>query len=525
MTNPAVAMRMLITYAICVPLAILIGYLLTNPLDYGTLGFIGLVALILVSPILIKWHYQIMVFALGCPMVCFFLVGKPPLMQVMVILSLGIAIVERTINSEKRFLRAPVMTWPLLYILGMVVVTAQLTGGIGLHALGGDTGGGKKYIALFVGVAAYFALVSQKIPRERWRWYLILYMLTGLTGVISDLFPVLPSPLNLINLLFPPAFSPDKEVIVGTTRLTALAGAFAIMPAYLLARYGLRGIFFAGRLWRPVVFLAGFTASFLGGFRSFFGVFVLLCLLMLFLEGLHRTRLAALMVLAGLLGSLLLGIFSDKLPFTFQRAMSFLPFKWETEAVMDAQNSSEWRFAMWRATWPKVPQYLLLGKGFALSQEDYQNIGNGTFAEIGTSHIDAAEETLAISSDFHSGPLSTLIPFGIWGAIGIVWLMAATVFVLLRNYWYGDAELRVFNTYMLASCVTSIISFFFIFGAFQGDVGAFAKFAGFSMAMNWGVSRRPAKAASNPLIKPRPLAAPEAFRPIPIAHLKAETIT
>jgi len=508
MTNPAVAMRMLITYAICVPLAILIGYLLTNPLDYGTLGFIGLVALILVSPVLIKWHYQIMVFGLGCPMVCFFLVGKPPLMQVMVILSLGIAIVERTINSEKRFLRAPVMTWPLLYILGMVVVTAQLTGGIGLHALGGDTGGGKKYITLFVGVAIYFALVSQKIPRERWKFYLMLYMLTGLTGVISDLFPVLPSPLNLINLLFPPAMATDQDVIIGTTRLRAFSAAFSIMPAYLLARYGLRGIFMAGRLWRPILFSAGFILTMLGGYRSFLGTFAMLCFLMLFLEGLHYTRLSALLVLGGVLGALLLGAFSDKLPFTFQRAMSFLPFKWETEAVMDAQGSSEWRYAIWRATWPKVPGYLLLGKGFALSQEDYQNIGQGAFAALGTSHIDAAEDTLAISSDFHSGPLSTLIPFGIWGAIGIVWLMAATVFVLLRNYWYGDAELRIFNAYMLASCVSSIISFFFIFGAFQNDVGSFAKFAGFSIAMNWGVARRPAKAASNPLIKPaKPLPA------------------
>lgn len=47
MTNPANAMRMLITYVIIIPLAILVGYLLTDPLDFGTLGFFGLITILL----------------------------------------------------------------------------------------------------------------------------------------------------------------------------------------------------------------------------------------------------------------------------------------------------------------------------------------------------------------------------------------------------------------------------------------------------------------------------------------------
>lgn len=509
MTNPAVAMRMLITYAICIPVAVLMGYLLTNPLDYGTMGFIGLVLLLLVSPIFIKWHYPIMVFGLGCPMTCFFLIGSPPLSQVVVLISLGLAVVERTTNSEKRFLNVPAMTWPLLFIFGVVFMTAKLTGGIGFHALGGDTGGGKKYLAVFAGVATYFALVSQKIPRARWKLYLALYLLAGFAGVFSDLFPVLPSPLNLINLLFPPSVSLDENVVVGTTRLGALSGAFGIVPTYLLARHGLRGIFWTDRLWRPVLFLACLALTMLGGFRSVVSWYALLIVLMLFLEGLHRTRVTALLVMICLMGAMLLGVFSERLPYTFQRALCFLPFKWQTEAVMNAQGSSDWRHGIWRAMWPKVPEYLLLGKGFALSQEDYQNIGNGAFSQIRNSHLDASEEPLAISSDFHNGPLSTLIPFGLWGGIGMIWLMATTIFCLYRNYKYGDAELRVFNAYMLACGLALIFNFFFIFGAFPNDVNGLARLAGFSIAMNWGVARRPVQPSVNQLIKPRPLPAPQ----------------
>ena len=41
--NAAAIFRSLIVYAVCVPLAIFVGYTLTNPLDYSTLGFYGVI--------------------------------------------------------------------------------------------------------------------------------------------------------------------------------------------------------------------------------------------------------------------------------------------------------------------------------------------------------------------------------------------------------------------------------------------------------------------------------------------------
>src|SRR3974390_2591359 len=134
MTTPAQAMRFLIAYAICIPFAIVVGYLLTNPMDSGTLGFLAVILAVLISPIFIKWHYPILVFGLACPAFCFFLPGKPPLGQVVVILSFGIAVLERTVSSQKRSVSVPVMIWPLLFLAAMIYVTAKLTGGINLHS-------------------------------------------------------------------------------------------------------------------------------------------------------------------------------------------------------------------------------------------------------------------------------------------------------------------------------------------------------------------------------------------------------
>jgi hypothetical protein len=498
MTNPAAAIKMLVTYAICIPVAMLVGYVLTDPLDYGTLGFLGLVIALIFSPIFIKWHYPIMVFGLGCPMYMFFLVGDPPMSQVVVILCLGIAIVERTLNADRRFISVPSMTWPLMFTVAMALITAELTGGIGLHTMGGSVGGGKKYITLFVGVATYFALTSRPIPKESRKLYIGLFFLSALPSFISDLFPLLPNPLNYINLLFPPtADAMTGEFSMGLSRLGAFAATAGAVANYMLARYGLRGIFMSNRPLRIPFFIVMLVLTLLGGFRIIIASYMCIVFMLFFVEGLHRTRLLLVFIMGLTLTGALLVPLSNKLPYTFQRALSFLPLNWDATPKQDAEGSKLWRERIWDATWPKVPDYLLLGKGYALRAEDFEMMGDqnngGQFVNGATSHMDASEEGLAISSDFHDGKLSTLIPFGIWGAISILWLMAAGQRVLYRNWKYGDLELKTMNAYLLVANTYHILSFFFVYGAYHNDVGQFGMLAGLSIALNWGV-RGPARA-------------------------------
>jgi hypothetical protein len=74
--------------------------------------------------------------------------------------------------------------------------------------------------------------------------------------------------------------------------------------------------------------------------------------------------------------------------------------------------------------------------------------------------------------------------------------------VLYRNLKYGDPELRVLNIYLFASCVSSIIGFLFVFGSYKDTMAFFGGAVGFSLAMNGGLGKRPAKATYNPPIKP-----------------------
>jgi hypothetical protein len=505
MTNPAAAMRMLITYAICIPLAIFVGYLLTNPLDYGTLGFLGLVIALLVSPIFIKWHYPFMVFGLSLPAHMFFLKGNPPFWQVVVIISLGIAIVERAISTEKRFLKAPAMAWALLFTAGMTILTMQLTGGFQLHSMGGESGGGRKYIGLLLGIAIFFALISRGIPPAKRRLYIGLFFLSGALAVIRDLTPFLTGPLRYISLVFPP----DAGLMAGegmTVRLGQVTHATTAAMLFMVARYSLRGILDPTRPLRLMVFASLFLLSLLGGFRGFLVGNMILLGMVFLLEGLHRTRWLVVVMAVGIIVAAVLP-FAGHMPLSIQRSLSFLPVGIDPIVKMEAEHSTDWRIRIWQSMLPKIPQYLLLGKGYSISKLDYMSMGeDNPFAR--TAQIEASEESLAISNDFHSGPLSTIICFGIWGCLSILALMVAGLHILWRNYKYGDPALKPVNTLLLAMHLEHIVHFFLIFGAFDGDVAYFARVVGFSVALNWGVCRKKAKAVTNPLIKP--LATPAA---------------
>ena len=65
--------------------------------------------------------------------------------------------------------------------------------------------------------------------------------------------------------------------------------------------------------------------------------------------------------------------------------------------------------------------------------EDTEMLGHTAFQSI-----DESQQGLAISSDFHNGPLSVIIPLGIWGVIAVLWLMIAGIWVTYCNYRYGD---------------------------------------------------------------------------------------
>jgi O-antigen ligase len=295
-------------------------------------------------------------------------------------------------------------------------------------------------------------------------------------------------------------------------RLASLSRMAYGVLFFMLARYGLKGVLSFTHFHRSLLFALMFVLSMTGGFRSALFTNVVVLALVFFLEGLHRTRWMVVALVAGLLSAAIVIPFARQLPDNIQRSLSFLPLNIDPMVKADADGSTEWRLAIWDAILPKVPEYLLLGKGYSLTMMDYESLGPDSPFRA-SAQANASLESLAISNDFHSGPLSTVVCFGIWGCISILAIMFAALYIVYHNFRYGDPGLRTINTLFLAMVIERIVYFFFIFGAYDNDVGWFAQFAGLSVAFNWGVCQAKAKTApaplANPKVSPKPASAPQ----------------
>jgi hypothetical protein len=404
---------------------------------------------------------------------------------------------QRALSEESQFIHVPRLILPLLCLVVVVVVTAKLTG-LGLRTFGNDVYGGKKYAYLLGGILGYFALSAHRIPPGRRNLYIALFFLGGISAFIGDLLLLLPHSLYFIYWFFRPNeyFFQYQGPGAEETRFAGAASTSFAIFSYMLARYGIRGIFLSGKPLRWLTFVLISIYVLFGGFRSFVLLFALFFALQFFLEGLHRTRLLLVFLFAGTLMATALVPLAPHLPYTFQRALSFLPLKVGTMARQEAQSSSDWRIQMWKALLPQLPQYLLLGKGYAISPSDYKfamgrDVTHFAFAE---------NQGLALAGDYHNGPLSVILPFGIWGAIAFVWFLFAAIRVLYANYRYGDPSLRMINTFLLAAFVARAIFFFLIVGALSFDMLLFCGWLGLSVSLNGGVCRPLRTMASRPQI-------------------------
>ena len=309
--------------------------------------------------------------------------------------------------------------------------------------------------------------------------------MANVAGVVS------PS-LYFLFLVFsvdPASLGTSQDVVTtseNVSRLGGLASACLYLTSFMMAFYGIKGIF--QKNWRTVLLVICFVSILFGGYRGNLITFLLTFGILFYLEGMMRNRITPILILAGLLGgSLLLG-YLDKLPFGVQRTLSFLPVHVDPIVEADAKDSTDWRLEMWQTVIPDLPKYLILGRGYLFDPAEMEMIRSGlTKGEV-------AGAASAYAGDYHNGPLSVIMTFGIFGVIGFLWFLIAGIKVLYNNYQFGDPALVQINRFLLAQFIAKAIFFMTIFGAFQVDLAYFTGLLGLSVCINGGMQKRPASA-------------------------------
>jgi hypothetical protein len=451
-------------------------------------------------------------------MVLFFVQGAPYLWMAMTCISLLLTVLQSILKRDVQYATVPTVALPLLFLGLVIVLTAQLTGGIGLAAFGGGESGGmiggKRYIQLFCAIAGYFAISSHRIDPAQSNKYVAVYFLGFLTMILGSIAPWMPRGAYWLYALFPVenmAFASGPDASLGEVRVAGVSLAATGVLYFILAKYGLTGLLRLGEQWRflPLHFRGSFGinqpwrilavagilfVSLLGGFRSAPLTLALLCGFLFFQERLHRTPWAITLALVTILGMVLIVPFANRMPLTVQRSLSFLPIEIDPEIKANADDSTEWRVRMWEQVIPMIPQYLLIGKGYGIDAREQamaETIEGGL--AVGLDKFDGSMR----AGDYHSGPLSLIIPLGLFGLIGFLWFVVVAFRVLFDNRRYGDpAHLQV-NTFLLALFAMKTIWFFVAYGSFQNDLAIFTGILGLSCALNGGM-RRPVTAPAKP---------------------------
>ena len=470
-------------YLVCLPVAVFLGYLLATPDSMTDLMPVVMVVGVLSFPLLVRWHHLLLVASWNTFFITFFLPGQPGLWIVMACLSLSLALLERTLMKRTKFLHVSSISMPLILLTCVVLGTAYLTGGIGGRAFGSEVWGGKRYLGLLGAVIGYFALVARPIPRERALLYVSLYILSGMTAVLGDLAYAAGSRFEALFALFNWEVAYLQASTQGSLRrFASLTFAAQAVYWFLFLRYGIRGLFDLARPHRLVLMGVAFVVGLLGGYRSGTILFVLFCVVQFLSEGLLRSRFLPAFLLVGVLGGAVLIGFTDRMPLSIQRSLSFLPVHVDPVAKLDADGTLNWRLEMWRVVWKEVPDHLFFGKGYGFIGSDLyltqEAMRRGFFTSF---------EDTVVSGNYHNGWLTMVIPFGIWAVICFLWFCWSALKILRRNQRYGDPELKAINTFLLSYFVTRLIFYMVFYGQFDLDLMVLTGTVGLSVALNGGV--------------------------------------
>jgi len=391
MANTFVVSRAQLVYVLCLPLAVVLGYLLADPMQLGSVAIIGVVLGVLCVPIFIRWYHPLLILGWLSAVQPFFLPGQPSLWMLLALAGIIFALLNRFVSPDARFIEVP----------------------------GSSSYGSRSYFWLILAIAGFFAMTSQRIPKHRATLFTSLYFLAGLTALIPNLAGFGGRATEFLFYLFAPTFAGEQLTAgsitsSGIVRLGGLSVSCTALLCALLARYNVREIFDIGRPWRLAILLVAALAAVFCGFRSIFILFLLILGVQCYLEGLFNGRvLIGTAVIAPVMGFLLI-VGADRLPMVAQRTLSFLPIPVSPEAKLIGERSTDWRLDVWKDALPDIPAHLFVGKGYAVDSTELE------FSFINADrHFMSSSEWVLTAGNFHSGPLSVIIPLGIWGVIGL----------------------------------------------------------------------------------------------------------
>ena len=337
----------------------------------------------------------------------------------------------------------------------------------GMKFLGSSIWGGRHYVNVFVGLAAFVVIQSIPVSTKLWtklpRAVLAVTTFDLIIGIITTLFPA--SIYKIYPFYSAVSWAGIEELTSGES-VTGRIGAFGnfgfILILLVLSTVSLRSILHPANFGRVVLLAVGGATVLYSGFRSavmnsFLGVLI---------AGVRdlkgRVVFLALLVAISLAALSFVNSEVIRLPKQIQRALTFVPGNWDVEMAQDAAASNDFREQVW-TTWIQqyFPAHPWIGRGFGFQNEWGQQL---TYRKDMYYTIQVIE-----TGNIHNGFLSSLDAMGIIGTIFFVLWNIRLLLRTLRITFNKDDPAGVVLRFVALYLGVSIISYWM--GA--QDVGSF----------------------------------------------------
>ena len=337
----------------------------------------------------------------------------------------------------------------------------------GMKFLGSSIWGGRHYVNVFVGLAAFAVIQSISVPTKLWT-KLPAAVLAVVTfdlaiGIITTVFPA--SIFKIYPFYSAVSWAGIEEIVSGES-VTGRIGAFGnfgfILILIVLASVSLRRILHPSNFRHVVLLAVGGATALYSGFRSA----VINSFIGMLIAGVRdlKGRVVFLALLIAICLAVLSFVNSEviRLPKQVQRALTFVPGNWDTEMAQNAAASNEFRQQVW-TMWTRqyFPVHPWLGRGFGFKSEWGQKL---TYQKKMYDTVQVIE-----TGNIHNGFLASLDAMGIIGTIFFVLWNLRLLVRTLRIPFNKDDPAGVVLRFIALYLGVSIISYWI--GA--QDVGSF----------------------------------------------------
>jgi hypothetical protein len=441
--------------------AVVFGYLIGN--EDGKKAEMFLAAIFVVAFLLIARERIWMIIP-----ACWPLTGKVsvlPLPLTVAQLAIGLAFAMFLILKALKVVRFKpklgiVEIW--MFVMLAYMGTVYLRNPVGLEALGSDRVGGKPYGDILIACVGYWVLARVIFGTGVHAFLNFLAdRYSFLVGPLANLY----SGISAAEAMADP-LAPIPEASTRFGYLQGLGGTLATIACSFWRPFTLLNPM---HLWRFFVFMVGVALVLLSGFRSnFMGIFQLFLVSSYFRRGWGEVFRAAAIGVGAIAFLVLLQGNVIELPLPAQRALSFLPGKWEEAAKMEAQGSTEWRVEMWKAIM-EGDRYIKnkwLGDGYGFTHYQLETMTANAFAGMPSN----VQENLLITGGVHSGPISAIRYVGY---VGLAIFLTLLVLIAIRAArLIRRAQGTPYYPMALVMGMFLIVlpfNFVFVFGALEGD--------------------------------------------------------